>query len=145
MYKREKRCYQGCTELFCDDLRVLLISRRNIHIKSTIVISDVCDLVGEERYNYKNIYYFIQESPVKYFKCFYSFIFILERCDIKENVDISINNVVGIEEGNWETNFSKYYFVILKQSSLDTLAFEEKLGKDISEVKYDKRRIIISG
>jgi hypothetical protein len=27
--ERERRCYQGCPEIFCDDLRISLISRRN--------------------------------------------------------------------------------------------------------------------
>ena len=29
MPERERRCYQGCPEIFCDDLRTSLISRRN--------------------------------------------------------------------------------------------------------------------
>lgn len=109
-----------------------------------IVISKVCDPVCEEFYHYKNIDYSIQESPVEYFKCFYNFVLSLEKCDTKELVDISINNVVGIEEGKCGINFSKYYFVIPKQESLDTLAFEEKLGKDKSDIEYDKRRLIVN-
>lgn len=108
-----------------------------------VVVSKVCDPVGEEYYYYRNINYLIQDSPVEYFKCIYNFILSLEKYDTKELVDISINNVVGIETGNCGENFSKYYFVIPKQESLDTLAFEEKLGKDKSEIEYDKRRIII--
>ena len=34
MPERERRCYQGCPEIFCDDLRTSLISRRN-NTKST--------------------------------------------------------------------------------------------------------------
>lgn len=40
-------------------------------------------------------------------------------------------------------DFSKYYFVIPMQESLDKLAYEEKLGKERSEIKYFMRRIII--
>ncbi len=29
MPERERRCYQGCPEILCDDLRTSLISRRN--------------------------------------------------------------------------------------------------------------------
>ena len=75
--------------------------------------------------------------------CFYNFVLSLERCDNNEHVDISINNVVGIEEGNWGVNFAKYYFVIPKQKSLDALAFEEKLDKEKSEIEFDKRRLIV--
>lgn len=108
-----------------------------------VQISKVCDPVGEEYYYYKNINYIIQDSPVEYFKCIYNFILSLEKYDTKELVNISINNVVGIEEGNFGENYSKYYFVIPKQESLDTLAYEEKLDKDKSEIEYDIRRITI--
>lgn len=36
------------------------------------------------------------------------------------------------------------HFVIPKQESLDTLAFEEKLGKGKSDIEYDKRRLIVN-
>ena len=108
-----------------------------------VQISKVCDSVGEEYYYYKNINYIIQDSPVEYFKCIYNFILLLEKYDTKELVNISINNVVGIEEGNFGENYSKYYFVIPKQESLDTLAYEEKLDKDKSEIEYDMRQITI--
>lgn len=106
-------------------------------------ISKVCDPICEEYYYYRNINYIIQDSPVEYFKCMYNFILLLEKYDAKELVNISINNVVGIEEGNFGENYSKYYFVIPKQESLDTLAYEEKLDKDKSEIEYDMRRITI--
>ncbi len=67
----------------------------------------------------------------------------MEKYDTKERVDIYINNVVGIDKGNCRENFSKYYFVIPKQNSLDNLAFEEKLGKEKSVIEYDERRIVI--
>mgnify|MGYP006895720445 FL=1 len=108
-----------------------------------VQISKVCDPICEEYYYYRNINYIIQDSPVEYFKCMYNFILLLEKYDAKELVNISINNVVGIEEGNFGENYSKYYFVIPKQESLDTLAYEEKLDKDKSEIEYDMRRITI--
>lgn len=108
-----------------------------------IVISKVCDPIAEERYHYRNISYSIHASFVDYFKGFYDFVLSLEKIDTGELVDIVINNVVGIQEGNWGEDFSKYYFVIPKQESLDELAFAEKIGKEKSEVEYDKRRIIV--
>ena len=35
MPEREGRSYQGCPEIFCDDLRTSQISRRNKHMEST--------------------------------------------------------------------------------------------------------------
>ena len=117
---------------------------KDLCVSKDVIISKVCDPTCEEHYHYKNINYSVQESPVKYFKCFFNFIITLEKCDTKESVDIAINNVVGIQAGNFGTNFSKYYFVIPTQNSLDTLAFEEKIGKRISEIEYDRRRVIIN-
>lgn len=108
-----------------------------------LVISKVCDPIAEERYHYRNVSYSIHESPVDYFKGFYDFVLSLEKMDTGELVDIVINNVVGIQEGNWGKNFSKYYFLIPKQESLDELAFAEKIGKEKPEAEYDKRRIIV--
>lgn len=109
-----------------------------------IVISKVCDPACEDYYYYKNIGYSIQDSPVDYFKCFYNFDLLLEKCNTKEPINIHINNVVGIEEGNRGVDFAKYYFVIPTQKSLDKLAFEEKFGIERSEIEYDKRRIIVN-
>ena len=108
-----------------------------------IIISKVCDPVCEEYYHYKNINYSIQDSPVDYFKCLYNFTLTLEKYDTNELIEIQINNVVGIQQGCMGLDFSKYYFVIPMQESLDKLAYEEKLGKERSEIKYFMRRIII--
>ena len=115
----------------------------DLNSSKKVAISKVCDPVGEEYYYYKNINYLIQDSPVDYFKCIYNFTLSLEKYDTKERMDIYINNVVGIDKGNYGENFSKYYFVIPKQNSLDNLAFEEKLGKEKSVIEYDERRIVI--
>lgn len=109
-----------------------------------VAVSKVCDSSCEEYYRYKNIKYSIHNSPVDYFNCLYNFVITLEKFDTNECEDIQINNVVGIQEGNMGDNFSKYYFVIPTQDSLDKLAFEEKLEKEKSEIEYDKRRIVIS-
>lgn len=116
---------------------------QDLILSKEIVISKVCDPVAEERYRYRNMSYSIHESPVDYFKGVYDFVLSVEKIDTGELVDIVINNVVGIQEGNWGEDFSKYYFVIPQQESLDGLAFAEKLGKEKSEVEYDERRIII--
>lgn len=109
-----------------------------------VTISKVCEPACEERYFFRNIDFSIQNSPVQEFSCFYNFVITLDRIDKKENVDIYINSVVGIEEGTMGADFSKYYFVIPKQESLETLAFEEKIGKEKSEIEYNKHRIIIN-
>ena len=70
-------------------------------------------------------------------------IIIQEKYDTNELIEIQINNVVGIQQGCMGLDFSKYYFVIPMQESLDKLAYEEKLGKERSEIKYFMRRIII--
>lgn len=116
---------------------------QDLILSKEIVISKVCAPIAEERYHYRNISYSIHESPVDYFKGFYDFVLSLEKINTGELVDIVINNVVGIQEGNWGEDFSKYYFVIPQQESLDELAFAEKIGKEKSEPEYDKRRIII--
>lgn len=109
-----------------------------------IIISKVCDPTCENSYYYRNINYSIRESPVEYFRCFYDFILTLEECNTNRLVKIFIHNVVGIQEGTNGKKFAKYYFVIPKQESLDTLAFEEKIDKKRSKVEYDRQRITIN-
>jgi hypothetical protein len=109
-----------------------------------IIISKVCDPACEKCYYYRNINYSIRESSVEYFRCFYDFVLTLEECNTNRLVKIFIHNVVGIQEGTNGKKFAKYYFVIPKQESLDTLAFEEKIGKERTKVEYDRQRVIIN-
>lgn len=113
-------------------------------VSKSVVISKVCDTICEEYYRFKNISYSTQESPINDFKCLFDFKLILEKINTNEIVKMPIKNVVGIESGNLGEKFAKYYFVIPRQDSLETLAYEEKFKKDKSKIEYNRRRIMIN-
>lgn len=117
---------------------------KDLIVSKSVVISKVCDTICEEYYRFKNISYSTQESPINDFKCLFDFKLILEKINTNEIVNMSIKNVVGVESGNLGEKFAKYYFVIPRQDSLETLAYEEKFKKDKSKIEYNRRRITIN-
>lgn len=127
---------------FESDIYTNMVS--DLIVSKSVVISKVCDTICEEYYRFKNISYSTQESPINDFKCLFDFKLILEKINTNEIVKMPIKNVVGIESGNLGEKFAKYYFVIPRQDSLETLAYEEKFKKDKSKIEYNRRRITIN-
>ncbi len=123
--KNEEEADKICNELVLNQINPIRDKYSLCNSKS-VTISKLCDPVGEEQYFFKNINYFIQESPVSRFRCFCNFVLHLVKCDTNEETKIQINDVVGIELGNSGENFSKYYFVIPEHESLERAFFKEK-------------------
>lgn len=112
---------------------------------SMVIISKVNDSTFEEKYEYIDMSYTVDESPVKKLRGLYRFTLKLKNISSGELTTLSINDVVGIEEYRRPgvDKYSTYYFCIAKRDSIENATWKENICEKTPDIDIDKRRILV--